>query len=206
MKTAACSVTYLFGGEFYQGSFIALKGGKRKCQKCEMRHFLPEERRLCSSTHMKGRQESCTNRGLRGAATHARVSLNPSSAFCIVALMISQQRQPPSSAHLWKPSLTWEMDFWTDYSKINCTQSGGCNKCTGGFFPPSSEGVLERIHRENEMIYRFLASLLLHNTCAESNAQYVSPRCLLTQSRIYSLSCRNNSVFIPSALTKSKEQ
>lgn len=134
MKTAARSVTYLFGGEFYQGSFIALKGGKRKCQKCEMRHFLPKERWLCSSTHMKGRQESCTNRGLRGVATHARVCLNPSSAFCIVALMISQQRQPPSSAHLWKPTLTWEMDFWTDYSKINSSLEDAIN--LQGFFSP----------------------------------------------------------------------
>lgn len=33
MRTAACSITYLFGGEFDQGSLVALKGAKRKRQK-----------------------------------------------------------------------------------------------------------------------------------------------------------------------------
>lgn len=93
IKTAACSLTYLFGGEFYQGSLIALKEGKKKCQKSEMRHFLPKERRLRSWTRMKGCQDSCRNQGLRGAAAQATVSLRT------VALIVSQQRRPPPSAH-----------------------------------------------------------------------------------------------------------
>lgn len=43
IQRAACSVTYLLGGEFYQGSFIALKEKKKERKKerqeCEMRRW-----------------------------------------------------------------------------------------------------------------------------------------------------------------------
>lgn len=99
----------------------------------------------CVHEHIwKGCQDSCRNQGLRGGAAHATGSLR------IVALIVSQQRQPPSSAHDWpshfgKQSFTWEVDFWTDYSKINSKQSEDAIN-SQGFFP--SEGFLDNNYIE----------------------------------------------------------